>query len=361
MTAKSNSLGLHVKTSCSPPLLSPPRQRLVTKDGRCTLRPSAYFSSLRRGASSSRAWLHALQDSWGLLIGLRWRWVLLAFCASFVAHWLLFACLWYLLAYLNGDLAVLDHDAPPQGHIVCVKYITSFAAAFSFSLETQLTIGYGTMYPSGDCPSAIALLAVQMLLGLMLEAFITGAFVAKIARPQKQAGAIQFSPNAVVGQHQGQTCLMLRATNLLQRPLVDVRVSAVLYTECDGQALHQTSLDFHSDRLGQQPYPFFIFPLTFFHPLDRQSPIYATLFDGTSAHFELVVFLSAVHEGTGESCQKRTSYLRQEIRLDHRFVHPVLVLDGQGRYAVDSQHFDIVHSRDRSSKECVVQVNGDGN
>lgn len=174
MTAKSNSLGLHVKTSCSPPLLSPPRQRLVTKDGRCTLRPSAYFSNLRRGASSSRAWLHALQDSWGLLIGLRWRWVLLAFCASFVAHWLLFACLWYLLAYLNGDLAVLDHDAPPQGHIVCVKYITSFAAAFSFSLETQLTIGYGTMYPSGDCPSAIALLAVQMLLGLMLEAFITG-------------------------------------------------------------------------------------------------------------------------------------------------------------------------------------------
>lgn len=172
MTAKSNSVGLHVKTSCSP-LLSSPRQRLVTKDGRCTLRPSAYFSDLRR-RTWSRAWLDALQDSWGLLIGLRWRWVLLAFCASFVAHWLLFACLWYLLAYLNGDLAVQDHDAPPQGHVVCVKYITSFTAAFSFSLETQLTIGYGTMFPSGDCPSAIALLAVQMLLGLMLEAFITG-------------------------------------------------------------------------------------------------------------------------------------------------------------------------------------------
>lgn len=154
---------------------------------------------------------------------------------------------------------------------------------------------------------------------------------------------------------------MLRATNLLHRPLVDVRVSAILYTEYEGQALHQTSLDFYSDRLGQQPYPFFIFPLTFFHPLDRQSPIYATLFDGKSTHFELVVFLSAVHEGTGESCQKRTSYLRQEILLDHRFIHPVLVLDGQGRYTVDSQHFDIVHSRDRTSKECVVQINGDGN
>ena len=82
--------------------------------------------------------------------------------------------MWYLLAHLNGDLEVEDHDAPPEGHVVCVKHITSFTAAFSFSLETQLTIGYGTMFPSGDCPSAIVLLAVQMLLGLMLEAFITG-------------------------------------------------------------------------------------------------------------------------------------------------------------------------------------------
>lgn len=173
MTTKSNSSVLGGKASSSPLLSSPPRQRLVTKDGHCALRPPLCPSSSWPGASG-RAWLLALQDLWGLLVGLRWRWVLLAFCASFLAHWLLFACLWYLLAHLNGDLAVQDHDAPPQGHVVCVKHITSFTAAFSFSLETQLTIGYGTMFPSGDCPSAIALLAVQMLLGLMLEAFITG-------------------------------------------------------------------------------------------------------------------------------------------------------------------------------------------
>ncbi|KAM8768449.1 inward rectifier potassium channel 13 isoform X2 [Acanthopagrus latus] len=286
MTTKSNSSVLGGKASSSPLLSSPPRQRLVTKDGHCALRPPLCPSSSWPGASG-RAWLLALQDLWGLLVGLRWRWVLLAFCASFLAHWLLFACLWYLLAHLNGDLAVQDHDAPPQGHVVCVKHITSFTAAFSFSLETQLTIGYGTMFPSGDCPSAIALLAVQMLLGLMLEAFITGAFVAKIARPQKRAGAIQFSPQAVVGQHQGQTCLMLRATNLLQRPLVDVK------------------------------------------------------------------------EGTGDSCQKRTSYLRQEIQFDRRFV-PALGLDARGRYMVSTQHFDTAHSKEPLNKDCVVQINGDG-
>lgn len=173
MTTKSTSSVLGGKASSSPLLSSPLRQRLVTKDGHCSLTPPLCPSRSWCGVSA-RAWLLALQDLWGLLVGLRWRWVLLAFCASFLAHWLLFACLWYLLAHLNGDLAVKDHDAPPQGHVVCVKHITSFTAAFSFSLETQLTIGYGTMFPSGDCPSAIALLAVQMLLGLMLEAFITG-------------------------------------------------------------------------------------------------------------------------------------------------------------------------------------------
>lgn len=173
MTTKTNSSVLAGKASSYPLLSSPARQRLVTKDGHCTLNaPACPSDSWRR--SWGRVWLLALQDLWGLLVSLRWRWVLLAFCASFIAHWLLFACLWYLLAHLNGDLAVKNHDDPPQDHVVCVKHITSFTAAFSFSLETQLTIGYGTMFPSGDCPSAIALLAVQMLLGLMLEAFITG-------------------------------------------------------------------------------------------------------------------------------------------------------------------------------------------
>jgi len=173
MTAKPHSNDQGGKVSSSPLLSPPARQRLVTKDGHCTLRPPPPPPGLWHWAWA-RAWRLTFQDLWGAVVGLRWRWVLLAFCASFLAHWLLFACMWYLLAHLNGDLAVQDHDAPPLGHVVCVKHITSFTAAFSFSLETQLTIGYGTMFPSGDCPSAIALLAVQMLLGLMLEAFITG-------------------------------------------------------------------------------------------------------------------------------------------------------------------------------------------
>ena len=152
--------GSHCKVIA--PLLTQRRQRMVTKDGHSTLQMD--------GAQTGLAYLRV---AWGTLMDMRWCWMMLVFSASFVIHWLVFAVLWYVLAGMNGDLG-LDHNAPPKNHTICVKYITSFTAAFSFSLETQLTIGYGTMFPSGDCPSAIALLAIQMLLGLMLEALITG-------------------------------------------------------------------------------------------------------------------------------------------------------------------------------------------
>ena len=152
--------GSHCKVIA--PLLTERHQRMVTKDGHSTLQMD--------GAQTGLAYL---RDAWGILMDMRWRWMMLVFSASFVIHWLVFAVLWYILAEMNGDLG-LDHDAPPENHTICVKYITSFTAAFTFSLETQLTTGYGTMFPSGDGPSAITLLAIQMLLGLMLEAFITG-------------------------------------------------------------------------------------------------------------------------------------------------------------------------------------------
>ncbi|KAG2463419.1 KCJ13 protein, partial [Polypterus senegalus] len=343
-----------VDTRVTTPLVALKRQRLFSKDGRCNLRMTNKAGSPARG-------LLYLSDIWTTLVDLRWRWVILAFCASFIAHWLLFACLWYLLAHLNGDLQV-DHDQPPPNHTICVKYITSFTAAFSFSLETQLTIGYGTMFPSGDCPSAIALLAVQMLLGLMLEAFITGAFVAKIARPKNRTGTIKFSQSAVVGQHEGETCLMFRATNIRESPLTDIRVNAILYQEREDQTLHQTSVDFHLDRLGRKKCPFFAFPLTFYHPLNQYSPLYPALREGNMTHFELVVFLTAVQEGTGESCQKRTSYVRSEIELDHYFAS-VLELGIHGNYRVNMRNFNKVLPGAAFFKEdrekAFAQINGD--
>ncbi|NXA08354.1 KCJ13 protein, partial [Sapayoa aenigma] len=315
-------------TKSTAPLLTQRYLRMVTKDGHSTLQMD--------GAQGKG--LAYLRDAWGILMDMRWRWMMLVFSASFVIHWLVFAVLWYLLAEMNGDLE-LDHDAPPDNHTICVKYITSFTAAFSFSLETQLTIGYGTMFPSGDCPSAIALLAIQMVLGLMLEAFITGAFVAKIARPKNRAFSIRFTRSAVVTHSEGKPHLMFQVSNTRSSPLTSVQISAILYQEQENGQLHQTSVDFHLDSITADVCPFFIFPLTYYHSITPSSPLAALLQREVPHHFELVVFLSAVQEGTGETCQRRTSYLPSEIMLYHRFA-PVLARSAKGEYQIKMENFD---------------------
>ncbi|NXB74567.1 KCJ13 protein, partial [Donacobius atricapilla] len=314
-------------TKCSAPLLTQRYLRLVTKDG---------HSMLQMAGAQSRGVAY-LRDVWGTLMDMRWRWMMLVFSASFVIHWLVFAVLWYLLAEMNGDLE-LDHNAPPDNHTICVKYITSFTAAFSFSLETQLTIGYGTMFPSGDCPSAIALLAIQMVLGLMLEALLTGAFVAKIARPKNRALSIRFSHFAVVTHTEGKPQLMFQVANTRSSPLTSVQISAILYQEQESGQLHQTSIDFHLDSVTADTCPFFIFPLTYYHSIAASSPLAALLQREAPHPFELVIFLSAVQEGTGDTCQRRTSYLPSEILVYHHFAS-LLACNAKGEYQIKMENF----------------------
>ncbi|XP_078010770.1 inward rectifier potassium channel 13 isoform X2 [Phascolarctos cinereus] len=68
------------------PLLTQTHKRIVTKDG---------HSTLQMGKAPGSC-LARLQDVWGLLIDMRWRWMLLIFSASFVLHWLVFAVFWCL-------------------------------------------------------------------------------------------------------------------------------------------------------------------------------------------------------------------------------------------------------------------------
>lgn len=78
------------------PLLTKRYPRMVTKDGHSTLQ----MDGAQRG-------LAYLRDAWGILMDMRWRWMMLVFSASFVIHWLVFAVLWYVLAEMNGDRSAL--------------------------------------------------------------------------------------------------------------------------------------------------------------------------------------------------------------------------------------------------------------
>lgn len=60
--------------------------------------------------------------------------------------------------------------------------VQTLTGAFLFSLESQTTIGYGFRCITEECPVAIILLIVQLVITMLMEIFITGTFLAKVVK-----------------------------------------------------------------------------------------------------------------------------------------------------------------------------------
>ncbi|XP_032938611.1 ATP-sensitive inward rectifier potassium channel 10 [Catharus ustulatus] len=317
----------------SRPLMGPGlrRRRVLTKDGR---------SNVRMEHISDKRFLY-LKDLWTTFIDLQWRYKLLLFSATFAGTWFAFGVVWYLVAAAHGDL--LSSSRPPTT-TPCVMQVHTLTGAFLFSLESQTTIGYGFRYISEECPLAIVLLITQLVLTTILEIFITGTFLAKIARPKKRAETIKFSQNAVVAQHDGKTCLMIRVANMRKSLLIGCQVTGKLLQthltkEGESVRLNQLNVDFQVDTSSDSP--FLILPLTFYHVVDEASPLRDVSLRSGDGDFELVVILSGTVESTSATCQVRTSYLPEEILWGYEFT-PAISLSASGKYVADFSLFDRV-------------------
>uniref|UniRef100_A0A8C5PG00 Potassium inwardly rectifying channel subfamily J member 10 n=1 Tax=Leptobrachium leishanense TaxID=445787 RepID=A0A8C5PG00_9ANUR len=307
------------------------RRRVMTKDGR---------SNVRIDHITDKSFLY-LKDLWTTFIDMQWRYKLLLFSATFAGTWFVFGVIWYLVALIHGDL--LEFNAPAN-HTPCVMQVHTLTGAFLFSLESQTTIGYGFRYISEECPLAIILLITQLVLTTILEIFITGTFLAKIARPKKRGMTIKFSQSAVVAQHDGKTCLMVRVANMRKSLLIGCQVTGKylqtqLTKEGENVHLNQINVDFHVDTSSDSP--FLILPLTFYHVIDDASPLKDVAIRSGEGDFELVVILSGTVESTSATCQVRTSYLPEEILWGYEF-SPVLSLSSSGKYVADFSLFDQV-------------------
>lgn len=188
------------------------RGRFVKKDGHCNVR----FVNL--GGQGARY----LSDLFTTCVDVRWRWMCLLFSCSFLASWLLFGLAFWLIASLHGDLTAPPPPAP------CFSQVASFLAAFLFALETQTSIGYGVRSVTEECPAAVAAVVLQCIAGCVLDAFVVGAVMAKMAKPKKRNETLVFSENAVVALRDRRLCLMWRVGNLRRSHLVEAHVRAQL-------------------------------------------------------------------------------------------------------------------------------------
>ncbi|XP_067289412.1 ATP-sensitive inward rectifier potassium channel 15 [Pseudorasbora parva] len=308
-----------------------PVRRMVSKDGHSNVK-------IDNVEGMAKLFLH---DLWTTVVDMKWRYKITLFASTFVTTWFVFGLVFYLIGLRNGDFA------PSSNHTPCVMNVGSLTGAYLFSLETQSTIGYGFRHISEECPLAIGTLVLQLVLTGLAEIFVTGAFLAKLARPKKRAGSIRFSRCAVVCRRDGRLCLMVRVANLRKSLLIQCQLSGKLvspYITKEGQKslVHQTSLDFHLDSSAECP--FLLLPLTFCHILDERSPLTGlTADDLAKREFELLLSLNATVESTAATCQSRTSYLPQEILWDHEFI-PILSDCKAGKLAANFSFFEKVQA-----------------
>ncbi|XP_059620073.1 ATP-sensitive inward rectifier potassium channel 1 [Phlebotomus argentipes] len=270
------------------------------------------------------------------LIEEQWRYTLALFAFTFFFCWILFAMLWYLIAYAHGDLS-FDPETGERlgdGERPCIMEATCMASFLLFSIETQVGIGFGTRFPTEECPEALFLMVVQLILSVAIEGAMVGIVYAKMVRPTKASSVeLKFSRKAVICCHDGKLCLMFR--------VCDTQESHVIGTTIKGFWLEAGKSREHTLALEDLGHLFLIWPTTVVHVIDAKSPLYdVSARDLLNKHFEIVVTMTGGCRSTGQLTQTRTSYLPRDILWGHKFDHLLTYSHESEAYVADYEKFD---------------------
>ncbi|XP_036605814.1 ATP-sensitive inward rectifier potassium channel 12 [Trichosurus vulpecula] len=311
---------IHTRRKC--------RNRFVKKNGQCNIEFANMDDKSQR----------YLADMFTTCVDIRWRYMLLIFSLAFLVSWLLFGVIFWVIAIVHGDL---DRSSDERNYKPCILQVHGFMAAFLFSIETQTTIGYGLRCVTEECPIAVFMVVVQSIVGCIIDSFMIGAIMAKMARPKKRAQTLLFSHNAVVAMRDGKLCLMWRVGNLRKSHIVEAHVRAQLIKprvteEGEYIPLDQIDIDVGFDKGLDRI--FLVSPITILHEIDEESPLFGiSRQDLETDDFEIVVILEGMVEATAMTTQARSSYLANEILWGHRF-EPVL-FEEKNQYKIDYSHF----------------------
>ncbi|KAK5866731.1 hypothetical protein PBY51_011284 [Eleginops maclovinus] len=305
------------------------RARFITKSGSCNV---AHKNIREQG--------RFLQDVFTTMVDLKWHYSLLIFTSAFLCSWMLFAMIWWLLAFAHGDLEPRDPHAD-LGPVPCVTAIHSFTSAFLFSIEVQVTIGFGGRMVTEECPLAITVLIVQNILGLIINAVMLGCVFMKTAQANRRAETLIFSRSAVIAPRNGRPTFMFRVGDLRKSMIISATVQLQVIRRtvtAEGEVIPVCQLDIQVENPLRSNGIFLVSPLIISHTMERGSPLYELSPHTLSTEdLEIIVILEGVVETTGITMQARTSYTPEEILWGRRFVS--VMTEEDGRYCVNYSKF----------------------
>ena len=258
-----------------------------------------------------RIWL----DLYHYFMTVSWPRLFLTFAGFFFSFNVVFALL-YLLA--PGCVANVN----PNG----------FWGNFFFSVETLATVGYGDMHPQTIYGHVVS--GVEIFVGMMSIALMTGAMFARFSRPQAR---FLFSNVAVVRPMDGKTTLMLRAANARQNIIMEASAQLRVVRDAVTSEGYQIRR-IHDLTLVRSQHPVFLLGWNVMHVIDETSPLNGE--NSTSLARDNAIFLlslSGTDETTSQMLMARHQYTSEDIRWNHTFRDTLRAGDD------GLQHFDYTH------------------
>lgn len=207
----------------------------------------------------------------------------------------------------------------------------SFADSFFFSVQTMGTIGYGELRPA--TPAANLLVTIEVLVGLLGLAMMTGLVFAKFSRPTAR---VLFSSRAVIAPYDTVPSLMFRMANERGNTIVEAQVHVVLArneTTAEGERMRR----FHDLEMSRRQTALFALSWTAIHPITARSPLHgATPESLAAAEAEIVVSLLGIDEQFSQTVHARHRYQAGDIVWNARFAD---ILFRDGRRQLDYTRF----------------------
>eukprot|EP00425_Heterocapsa_triquetra_P041265 CAMPEP_0195080700 /NCGR_PEP_ID=MMETSP0448-20130528/22355_1 /TAXON_ID=66468 /ORGANISM="Heterocapsa triquestra, Strain CCMP 448" /LENGTH=469 /DNA_ID=CAMNT_0040113673 /DNA_START=30 /DNA_END=1436 /DNA_ORIENTATION=+ len=254
----------------------------------------------------------------------------------------------------------------------CDIHINSFLAALYFSIETQMSIGFGAPDSYFDaCFWAAWVLPFQSLVGVFLDVTFIGLVFAKISTSSQRALTVVFSDVALLQVQDDSVQLVFRAADMSGRPLSQcvIQVYCVQHREDEdeegGVRVDVAALQLQEQSIESQNGVFFFgLPTTVVHTIDWHSPFAppqptepgsaasrmpaSTPTEGparpppdavrehlqTRPFLEVVVLLGGIEDSSSSSVEARHSYTLDDMYWDRMFLDCVSI-DEDGYHEID--------------------------
>jgi len=278
----------------------------TTKSGVPRTRPAAR-QVIRNGISPA-----VLLDLYHYLMTVTWPRLFGVLAGFFLVFDFLFGWLYHLRP---GSVANLS---PP-----------GFAGAFFFSVETLATVGYGEMHPNSLYGHVVSM--IEMFVGLMMLALITGLMFARFSRPRAR---FLFARYAVIRPVNGQQTLMFRAANARQNVVQEAAARLrMVRDEVTSEGLELRRIT--DLKLVREQHPVFYVGWTIMHVIDASSPLASESPESLRASAaSFILSLSGTDETTGHTLMAREEYAAGAILWNKAF-RDVLDMSDEGAVIFD--------------------------